>query len=236
MLITGHLFSKTMSPYLQSTFLAEEQQSRWTHALVCLYNSRQLQSYWLVLCWDHSNNQAVSHQTALVEPQWLQRNIWNAMCLFCCVSLVSSRDNNADILVSKGCLALSIITLQSQEVNQTYCCGALLCQKALRLCYQEKNACFHDKNKMNSFIQSHQSIHSTQLCIEKFGGGNNLNTLILSYGTIQKSSILEAEISYQDYNYKVLSRFGGLTGFYSPLHWLVFLSKMAFVDTIFPYL
>lgn len=65
MLITGHLFSKTMSLYLWSTFLAEEQQSRWTHALVCLYNSRQLQSYWLVLCWDHSNNQAVSHQTTL---------------------------------------------------------------------------------------------------------------------------------------------------------------------------
>lgn len=128
-----------MSPYLWSTFLAEEQQSRWTHALVCLYNSRQLQSYWLVLCWDHSNNQAVSHQTAL---DWAseQRNISNTLCLFCWISLVSNRDNNADILVSKGCLALSVITLQSQEVNQKYSCNALLCQKANR-----------EKKKKNAF-------------------------------------------------------------------------------------
>lgn len=151
MLITGHLFSKTMSLYLWSTFLAEEQQSRWTHALVCLYNSRQLQSYWLVLCWDHSNNQAVSHQTAL---DWAsaQRNISNTLCLLCWISLVSNRDNNADILVSKGCLALSVITLQSQEVNQKYSCNALLCQKANQ--EKKKKTRFHDKNKRNSFIHS----------------------------------------------------------------------------------
>lgn len=52
----------------------------------------------------------------------------------------------------------------------------------------------------------------------------------------KKKKVLEAKISYKDYNCKVMSHLGGLTGFYSPLHWLVFLSKMAFVDTIFPYL
>lgn len=121
LLITGHLFSKTMPLYLWSAFLAEEQQSCWTHALVCLYNSRQLQSYWLVLCWDHSNNQAVSHQTALdwasgTAEEYLKHIVPILLC-FRGFGLFS--DNNADILVLKGCLTLNIITLQSWEVNQT---------------------------------------------------------------------------------------------------------------------
>lgn len=121
MLITGHLFSKTMSLYLWSAFLAEEQQSCWTHALVCLYNSRQLQSYWLVLCWDHSNNQAVSRQKALdwasgTAEEYLSHILPILLC-FAGFGLLS--DNNGDILVLKGCLTLSFITLKFWEVNHT---------------------------------------------------------------------------------------------------------------------
>lgn len=86
-----------------STALTDEQQSCWTHALVCLFKSRQLQSYWLVLCSDHSNNQAAPHQKTLERASLTTETIWNTLwLLYAVLRFDLANDNNADILLSKA--------------------------------------------------------------------------------------------------------------------------------------
>lgn len=71
------LLSQTMSEYLWVE--ADEQQSCWTHARVCLFKSRQLQSYWLLLYSDHSNNPADPRQKTLEWVSLTAAAIWNAL-------------------------------------------------------------------------------------------------------------------------------------------------------------
>lgn len=92
-----------MSVHLWNTFLADEQQSCWTHALMCLFKSRRLQSYWLVLCPDRSNNQADSHQKTHEWASFTTENIWNTLCVLSGVLWFDlANDNNAAILLSKS--------------------------------------------------------------------------------------------------------------------------------------
>lgn len=108
------LLSWTMSVYLWSAFLADEQQSCWTHALVCLFKSRRLQSYWLVLCSDHSNNQADSHQKALEWASFTTENIWTTLCPLCRVRPVwFAQRQQCKHLAFKSCLTLRVIRLPS---------------------------------------------------------------------------------------------------------------------------
>lgn len=86
-----------------STALADEQQSYWTHALVCLFKSRRLQSYWLMLCSDHSNNQADPQQKTLEWASFTTEAIWNTLWLLCGVLYFDlANGDNANILLSKA--------------------------------------------------------------------------------------------------------------------------------------
>lgn len=68
----------------QDTF--EYSSDRWAaiilNARSCVpLQNRRLQSYWLVLCSDHSNNQADPHQRTLEWAPFTAETIWNILCL-----------------------------------------------------------------------------------------------------------------------------------------------------------